>query len=360
MMCESCVRDAVQKHAARRGCEHGIDERELRTDDAVGGRRFPHGYVHRLETPFAEPPRLPARAPEDERGAAPVLEGYVYSMEPAHARRLERDAVEPLGSAGESASSLPKANRDYLDRNRNAWQDWAATHIAPGRRAWQTDELRWGLWDTPESRLQLFKGFGRGDNAVELGCGTAAVSAWATRSGIRAVGVDFARAQLKTAEALQDEFETTFPLVYANAEEVPYDRDSFDLAVSEYGVSLWSDPRNWLPEAYRLLRPEGRLVFFAVASMLLTCTPASGGAAEDRLVRSYFDRYRVEFDPGGPVEFHLTHGNWIGLLRANGFVVDALIEVRPPEQAKPRFHFVSAEWAHHWPTEEIWIAHKAG
>jgi hypothetical protein len=45
--------------------------------------------------------------------------------------------------------------------------------------------------------------------------------------------------------------------------------------------------------------------------------------------------------------------------RATGFVIDDLIEVRPPPSAKPSFAFVSPEWAQLWPSEEIWIAHKA-
>jgi hypothetical protein len=31
-----------------------------------------------------------------------------------------------------------------------------------------------------------------------------------------------------------------------------------DLAVSEYGASIWCDPHRWIPEAHRLLRPGGR------------------------------------------------------------------------------------------------------
>ena len=67
----------------------------------------------------------------------------------------------------------------------------------------------------------------------------------------------------------------------------------------------------------------------------------------------------MEFEPQGRVEFHLTHGHWIRLLRATGFVIDNLIEVRPAPAAKPRFDLVSPEWAQRWPSEEIWIAHKA-
>ena len=36
---------------------------------------------------------------------------------------------------------------------------------------------------------------------------------------------------------------------------------SFDLAISEYGAAIWADPYKWIPEAARLLRPGGQLIF---------------------------------------------------------------------------------------------------
>jgi SAM-dependent methyltransferase len=248
---------------------------------------------------------------------------------------------------------------DYVERNKALWEQLASAHIVAGRKAWEADELQWGLWGKRESDLRLLEGFGSGEDAIELGCGTAAISSWLARRGLRPVGVDIARAQLHTADVLQSEFNVRFPLIRANAEQIAFENDSFDLAVSEYGASLWCNPRRWLPEANRLLRPEGRLIFFTNSALLMTCTPYEGGPVGDRLLRDHFSRYRVEFEQDGGVEFHLTHGQWIRLLRETGFVVDDLVEVQPDPDAKPQFDFVSPEWAQRWPSEEIWIAHKA-
>jgi SAM-dependent methyltransferase len=249
---------------------------------------------------------------------------------------------------------------DYLERNRSLWEELAPMCANAGRNAWAADELRWGLWATPESELCLLDGSAPGEDAIELGCGAAAICSWLARRGMRPVGVDISQSQLRNAEALQREFDVQFPLVCTNAERVAFDRDSFDLAVSEYGASLWCDPRRWLREAARLLRPEGRLIFITSSALLVTCTPIEGGIAQDRLVRDYFPRYRVEFERGGPIEFHLTHGNWVRMLRATGFVVDDLIEAQADPRARPRYDVVSREWARRWPSEDIWVAHKAG
>ena len=64
----------------------------------------------------------------------------------------------------------------------------------------------------------------------------------------------------------------------------------------------------------------------------------------------------------GEVEFHLGHGDWIDLLRGNGFVVDRLIELFAPEGAANHdyYDYVTAEWASKWPAEEIWVATRLG
>jgi ubiquinone/menaquinone biosynthesis C-methylase UbiE len=77
------------------------------------------------------------------------------------------------------------------------------------------------------------------------------------RRGARPVGVDITPAQLDTAARCQQRFGPVFPLIEANAEDVPLRGSSFDLVVSEYGASVWCDPERWIAEAARLLRPAG-------------------------------------------------------------------------------------------------------
>lgn len=247
---------------------------------------------------------------------------------------------------------------DYLERNRTAWERWAPGYAAAGRKAWQ-EQLRWGMWGIPESEARLLEGVAPGADVIELGCGTAAISAWLSRLGLWPIGVDIVRAQLEAAARLQGEFGVSFGLLRANAEKLHFDDASFDMAISEYGASLWCDPRRWLPEAHRLLRPHGRLIFITNSPLLMACTPEDGGPARDRLVRDYFSNYRMEFPGDGAVEFHLTHGHWVRLLGATGFVLENLIEVQAPPEAEAGFDFASLEWARRWPSEDIWVLRKA-
>jgi len=199
-----------------------------------------------------------------------------------------------------------------------------------------------------------------GRDAVELGCGTAYVASWLARRGARVVGLDNSPAQLRTARALQREFGLAFPLVLGDAERAPLRDRSCDLAISEAGASLWCDPYRWIPEAARLLRPGGRLVFLVNSSFRVLCAPDEDDApAGDRLLRDYFGMHRFAW-PDGSVDFHLGHGDWVRLLRRAGFAIEDLIELRAPADAATRFPWIPAGWGRRWPAEEVWIARRIG
>ena len=116
-------------------------------------------------------------------------------------------------------------------------------------------------------------------DVVELGCGTGYVSAWLARRGGRCIGLDNSAKQLETARMLQREFDLSFPLVHADAERAPFADGSFDFAISEYGAAIWCDPYRWIPEAARLLRPGGRLVFLCYSNLIMLCMRESESEA---------------------------------------------------------------------------------
>ena len=118
----------------------------------------------------------------------------------------------------------------------------------------------------------------------------------------------------------------------------------------------------WIPEAARLLRPGGRLIFLANAPLLMLTVPDTDaeGPAGTTLRRDYFGMHRFEWPDDEGVEFHLGHGDWVRLLRRTGFEVEDLIELRPAEGSTTRYPFVTLEWARRWPSEEVWVARRVG
>ena len=61
-----------------------------------------------------------------------------------------------------------------------------------------------------------------------------------------ATDVNRAPAQLQSARRCQERAGVFFPLIEADAGDVPLPSGSFDLAVSECGASLWCDPVRWV------------------------------------------------------------------------------------------------------------------
>jgi SAM-dependent methyltransferase len=246
---------------------------------------------------------------------------------------------------------------EHAVRNRELWTRSNAEYTdASAQRAWAQEEITWGMFKVPEAEVGVL-GDVSGLDVVELGCGTAYFSAWLARRGARVVGLDVTPAQLETARRMQAESGLVFELVEASAEAVPLEDASFDLVLSEYGASIWCDPAAWIPEAARLLRPGGRLVFMRNSTLVILCSPDEGRVVE-RLERPQFGMWRFEWDGG--VEFHLAHGDWIAVLRGAGFDVERMVELQAPAEATdhPYYDFVGADWARRWPAEEIWVARK--
>ncbi|UED87159.1 class I SAM-dependent methyltransferase [Streptomyces profundus] len=242
--------------------------------------------------------------------------------------------------------------------NQRHWdEERAAAHGPLARDHWARTEPVWGLWASPESQVRMFPDDIAGQQAIELGCGTGYVSAWLARAGARPIGIDLSTAQLATASALLTEFGLDFPLLLADAERLPVPDATMDLAISDYGASLWCDPYRWIPEAARVLAPGGRLAFSRPSPLFAACKPAAGQAT-NRLLRPYFTTHRTDW--GRAVEFNLPHGAMFRLLRESGFTVDDLIEIQAPRPAHRDYPEVSADWAHDWPSEEIWQATRTG
>jgi SAM-dependent methyltransferase len=249
---------------------------------------------------------------------------------------------------------------DHAERNRAEWNVWAAEYVEAGRRNWEANRIEWGITNVSEDEIHVLPEL-EGRDVLEAGCGTAYVSSWLARRGARVTGIDVSEEQLATARRFQQEFGVEFPLVHGSAEELPFADESFDLVVSEYGASIWADPYVWIPEAARVLRPGGHIVFLVNGTMLVLCFPELDAdlPAGTTFQRPYFGWHRFEWEDDNSVNFHLNYGDWVALFRASGFDVEELVELQgDPDAPASRHNLFTPEWAAQWPSEEIWRARK--
>jgi len=138
--------------------------------------------------------------------------------------------------------SIMDRTSEHVARNQKVWDQWAVDYEESGRRRWAQNDPSWGVWSVPDSQLHVLPDRVADLDVIELGCGTGYVSAWLARRGARPVGIDNSERQLDTARTLQREHRLEFPLLHGDAENVPLPDASFDLAISEYGASIWCDP----------------------------------------------------------------------------------------------------------------------
>jgi SAM-dependent methyltransferase len=209
------------------------------------------------------------------------------------------------------------------------------------------------VWKVPEAQLGVLPPGLAGADSLELGCGTGYISAWLARRGARPVGLDNSAAQLATAAALQDRFGLHFPLIHASAEQIPLADAAFDLVISEYGASIWCDPYARIPEAARVLRPGGQLIFLVNSvQIVLTWPDQDDLPATETLQRPSFGMHRFRWLGSDSVEFHIGHGDMIRLLGRCGFGICGLIEVQPPLGSTTRHPVATLEWARNGPAKK--------
>jgi len=260
-------------------------------------------------------------------------------------------------------STKPAKLRDYVVRNRASWTAANGQYTAgKARESWAQERIAWGVWQVPEDEVQVLPDV-HGLDVIELGCGTAYWGAWLKKLGARrVVGVDITPAQLATAAEMNAEFGLGLEFIEANAEDVPLPDSSFDLAFSEYGASIWCDPYLWIPEAARLLRPAGELLFMRNSTLQILCSPDDEIVGE-RLVRQQKGMHHIDWqdDEVGPsTDFHISGSDMFRLLRKTGFEVVDFRELYAADDAvdHPYYKWTPVEWAKRWPAEEIWRARR--
>lgn len=222
------------------------------------------------------------------------------------------------------------------------------------------DGLGWGTTRIPESELRVL-GDIAGRDILEFGCGAAQWSIALAKIGARPVGLDFSERQLEHARRLMADAGVDFPLVHASAESVPLPDASFDVVFCDHGAMTFADPYRTVPEAARLVRPGGLFAFSHHSPIETICWPLDADEVSEHLSLDYFGLHRIDIPGEDEIVFNLPYGEWIRLFRANGFVVEDLIE--PQIRAGTTSSYRSATslaWARRWPAEEIWRLRREG
>lgn len=223
--------------------------------------------------------------------------------------------------------------------NRSYWDHSAEEYLAEHGSFLGAAEFVWCPEGIHESDIQLLGDVAR-RQVLEVGCGAGQCSRWLAEQGAITTGVDLSSGMLEQASRLQKEHplsEAAVPPTFlqADARQLPFASNSFDIAFSSYGaLPFVKDAEVVLAEVARVLRPGGRWVF-SVTHPVRWMFPDVPGDTGLTVEYSYFDRTPyVEVDGSGePVyaEHHRTFGDWVTLLVDAGFQLTGVTEPEWPE-----------------------------
>lgn len=160
----------------------------------------------------------------------------------------EAGAWHPLSCASfsEAAGDL-LSDLSYRDFEYEGWERAAAAYGKSFESATRLFVSR--LLDAAQIK--------HGMRVLDLACGTGIATSLGAARGARMSGVDFSPAMLKAARQRYPAIEFR----EAEAKALPFEDESFDAVIANFGVNHFAFPLEALAEIRRVLRPEGRFVF---------------------------------------------------------------------------------------------------
>ncbi|HEX2359225.1 MAG TPA: methyltransferase domain-containing protein [Solirubrobacterales bacterium] len=104
---------------------------------------------------------------------------------------------------------------------------------------------------------------GEGDTVLDVACGTGNATIPAAQTGAEVTGLDLTPELLEQGKVAAADAGVEIEWVEGDAEQLPFEDDSFDVVLSVFGCMFAPDQRRAAEELARVLKPGGRLAVAA-------------------------------------------------------------------------------------------------
>lgn len=144
---------------------------------------------------------------------------------------------------------MPNPEQSFRQFEQAGWEDLAVVTKYHEHLSGVTTQSTGALLDTAGVR--------KGSRVLDVATGAGYIARAAAQRGADATGIDFSAAQVHMARQ-------TYPGVrfeQADAEALPFEPDTFDAVVNGFGMCHLPNPDVALREAFRVLKPGGRVAF---------------------------------------------------------------------------------------------------
>jgi len=109
------------------------------------------------------------------------------------------------------------------------------------------------------ARLVHFTGVNKGDRVLDVGAGAGSSAIAAARRGGTVTALDLSPELLEVAQQNAEIAGVKFETKQADAHQLPFEANSFDVVISAFGHMVMPDGEGVLREMLRVLKPGGRL-----------------------------------------------------------------------------------------------------
>ncbi|MFE4801719.1 class I SAM-dependent methyltransferase [Streptomyces sp. NPDC056708] len=144
----------------------------------------------------------------------------------------------------------------------HAWNGYEGTQ-------WARNQDRWDAVNNAfNGPLLDAAAIGAREHVLDVGCGAGSTTRLAARRAAegRAMGLDLSAPMLERArESTRDEGPSNASFTQGDAQSHPFAPDTFDVAISRYGLMFFADPVAAFINIASALRPGGRLAFVCPA-----------------------------------------------------------------------------------------------